>query len=167
MKFSEGEKKRKAQKPKKDHVNGEKNPTAVKIVGVLLRAALAEKQRNMMKHNSKRQAGQRGLIEVVGKKKCCYERRLGRTSVKPLSDFTNTHACEKRTISNLCVGVQQQQSRASPQKSDRNSSFALTTMMASSLRKQKKKEARTTTLVFPCVTCKTAASRRLLRQQQQ
>lgn len=112
----------------------------MKIVGVLLRAALAEKQRNMMKHNSKRQAGQRGLIEVVGKKKCCYERRLGRTSVKPLSDFTNTHACEKRTISNLCVGVQQQQSRASPQKSDRNSSFALTTMMASSLRKQKKKK---------------------------
>lgn len=121
----------------------------MKIVGVLLRAALAEKQRNMMKHNSKRQAGQRGLIEVVGKKKCCYERRLGRTSVKPLSDFTNTHACEKRTISNLCVGVQQQQSRASPQKSDRNSSFALTTMMASSLRKQKKKRGTHYYACFP------------------
>ena len=113
----------------------------MKIVGVLLRAALAEKQRNMMKHNSTRQAGQRGLREVVGgKKKCCCERRLGRTSVIPLSNFTNTHACEKRTISNLCVGVRQQQSRASPQKSDRSSCFALTTMMASSLRKQKKKK---------------------------
>ena len=41
----------------------------MKIVGVLLRAALAEKQRNMMKHNSTRQAGQRGLREVVGGKK--------------------------------------------------------------------------------------------------